>query len=1026
MALSETYTRKIEYYIKHLSERIYKPIDSVAFECFYTFDRLTLEEAKLKPRHPVSEGTEWGVKWEYGWFFSKIVIPESCDGTRVVFKASLGECIVYVNGKIFGALDKEHKEITLSERAKAGQEYDIALEVYGGHDGLENTLDQIHGFAILPGSNDYEFPDNVKQKIVKNGSFGIWNDVVFQCLMDILVLYDLRNNLDDESLRKAQIDKALKKACDIIDMELPDDEFIKSVEEARCGLKPVLECKNGSTAPLIYAIGHSHLDLEWLWTKNETVRKIARTVGNQLKLSAEYKDYKYIQSQPWLMEVLKNDYPDLYEEFKEAVREGRFIAEGGMWVEADTNIPSGESLVRQFIFGKKFLREELGVESEMLWLPDIFGCTAALPQLMKGCGIKYFMNAKVTWLYDGGDPFPMSNFMWKGIDGSKIHTYLTQEYTTEMTPSKMFEKWSLNCEKEDVPFVMVSYGHGDGGGGATRIHTEYIKREKDLEGMPKVINKSPLEFYRDVAENCDISKEYTGELYYAAHRGSYTTQAKTKKLNRKCEFSLRDAEIWSTLMGCGKDNKAEIDSQWKKVLFNQFHDIIPGTSIAKVYDEAEKSYNEVINICNEITENSVKKNITEKADYITVFNSLSWDREEVIELEEGYNVIYDEKGNKLFVQNTGNKTIALVKVPSMGCKSYRLEKENAENAHEVNEIQEDYILENNRIKAVFNKNGYLISFYDKLAGYEALSKPSNIFKMYKDMPLFFDAWDIDEFYEKQEESLTDACEIYFDYIGEIEIALIIKRKANNSYISQRIVLRKDENKLDFQTEIEWNEVHKLLKVDFNTAFGSDELISEIQFGHVKRPTHRNRQFDMDRFEVCQHKWSMLKDNNRGLAILNDSKYGISANYDRLSLTLLKSAKHPDFNADKGKQTFVYSIMAISEPLSESRISNKAYELNCPVVVQKGYLPETSFVNIDNPAVIMDTLKASEDGKGNVIIRMYECINSYAKACILLNSEIKRAYVTDMLENNISELKAEGSAIELEFSPFEVKTIRIVK
>jgi len=1026
MALSEAYIRKINYYVENLPKRIYKPIDNVGFDCFYTFDRLTLEEAKLKSTHPAMEGEEWGVKWEYGWFFSKITIPEGYDGERIVFKASLGECIVYVNGKIYGALDKQHKEITLSRGAIAGQEYDIAIEAYGGHDGLEDTLDQIHGFAIIPDCDNYEFPDNVKQKVVKDGSFGVWNDTVFQCLMDIKVLYDLRNNLDDNSLRKAQIDKGLKNACDIIDMELPDDEFIKTLVNARDALKPVLDCKNGTTTPTMYAIGHSHLDLEWLWTKNETVRKIARTVGNQLRISDEYKDYKYIQSQPWLMEELKNDYPDLYADFKQAVSDGRFIAEGGMWVEADTNIPSGESLVRQFMFGKKFLRDEIGVESELLWLPDIFGCSAALPQIMKGCGIKYFMNAKITWLYDGGDPFPCSNFMWKGIDGSKIHTFITQEYTTEMTPSKMFEKWSMNCEKEDVPAVMVAYGHGDGGGGATRIHTEYIKREHDLEGMPKVVDKTPLEYFEYVAENCEINKEYIGELYYAAHRGSYTTQAKTKQLNRRCEFSLRDAEIWSTLMGCGNDRKAKIDEQWKKVLFNQFHDIIPGTSIAEVYEAAEADYNRVINICDEITDTSVNENIKENDNYITVFNSLSWDRTAFIELEDGYNSIYDEDGNKLEVQNTNNKTIACVNVPSVGCKSFRLEKEKTTDIEKGIYTGKEYILENNLIRAVFNKKGQLISFYDKNAKYEVLSEPSNVFKMYKDMPLLFDAWDVDEFYENQEVALSDECEIFFDYVGEIETALVIKRKVNKSDVTQRVIIRKDENKLDFETEIEWNEVHKLLKVDFNTAFGSDELVSEIQYGHIKRPTHKNRQYDEDRFEVCQHKWSMLDANNRGIAILNDSKYGISAKYDKLSLTLLKSAMHPDFCADKGKQKFVYSIMSVGEHLREGDVCRKAYELNCPVVVKNGYLYQASFVNIDNPAVIMEALKTSEDGNGDIIIRMYESKNSYAKANISLNTEFKNVYVTDMLENNIHEAETVGLDFELEFAPFEVKTVRIVK
>lgn len=587
-----------------------------------------------------------------------------------------------------------------------------------------------------------------------------------------------------------RIDKALQKMCDCVDIELPFDEFLDAVKRGREILNPILKCRNGDSAPTLYAIGHSHLDLEWLWTKEETRRKIARTIGNQLMLIREYKDYKYVQSQPWLLEILKCEYADLYQELKRAVKEGNIIIEGGMWVESDVNIPCGESLIRQFLFGKKFIKDEFGLESEILWLPDIFGVSPALPQIMKGCGIQYFMNAKIPWQYNGGDKIPHSNFMWQGIDGSMVLTNLTQDYATELTPSKVIEKWNMNQEKADVPIQLLPYGHGDGGGGATRIHLEYLKRENNLEGMPKVISKSPNLFFETLAHRCEINERYVGELYYTAHRGTYTAQAKTKKLNRQSEFALREVELWSAFFQY--QTKEEVDEQWKTVLFHQFHDILPGTAIDEVYVQAEKAYNEVLAKTKVMTTNICREAVKEKQGYITVFNSLSWDRKVCITLPEGYTSI--ENGE---TQNVGTKTLAMVDVPACGFCSYQLGKKSLP----VGKKGKEYVLENDLIRVEFNQNGEMICAYDKEKKMEYLAKPSNVFRMYQDMPTVFDAWDIDSFYEKTEIKLSEKAEMQIEYQGDIMSSLLISKKILNSSLRQRVILRKYSKKIEFETEI---------------------------------------------------------------------------------------------------------------------------------------------------------------------------------------------------------------------------------
>ena len=1013
MALTKEYQRKIELFIDKFPKRMYKVYADIEFNGFFTYDRLTFDEAKLRERQIMPEGLKWGKKWEYGWFFVDITIPKRLHGERVLFAAELGECVVFINGKVFGAFDQRHSHITLTNCAKAGEVFHIAMEVYAGHNGASKNglLVSPKNFNILiPEENITEFPDDVNQKIVTDGTIGVLNEAVFQLWMDINILYDLRNNLEEHSIRTAMIDKGLKKVCDLVDIEDDFNEFVKQTVAAREILRPLMECKNGSTAPVLYAIGNSHLDLEWIWTVNETRRKCARTLGNQLKLIEDYPEYKYIHSQPWTLEIVKNEYPELYGRVKKAVADGNIIVEGGAWVETDCNLPSGESLIRQFVFGKKFLKEEFGVDSEIFWLPDSFGMSGSLPQILKGCGIKYFMNAKVTWLYNGGERFPHNNFMWEGIDGSKVLTHITEEYATEFTPSKAFEKWIQNPEKEDVHVRLFPYGYGDGGGGATRVHLEALKRTKDLEGHPKMLSETPNKMFKYIEDNCEIKKNYVGEIYYSAHRGTYTSQAKTKKGNRQAEFALRDAEFWSALMGVNK--KCETDTAWKEVLFNQFHDILPGSSLKEVHERAEKSYAEAIVIANQVTDASLKTNRDE--DTITVFNSLSWDRKAYVELPGDYTSLEGCETQKI-----DDKVIALVDAPSCGYKSYKLGR----GAIEPSKVANSLVLENNLIRAEFNKRGEMISLFDKEINTEFLSAPSNVFKLYKDMPTFCDSWDIDSYYENVEVELEDA-NAEGEYSGNLISSLVITKKINKSKLKQRVILKKDSRCVEFETLVDWKESHRLLKVDFNTNIHTDKLVSEVQFGYIERPTHSNRLHDAERFEVCQQKWSALCEGKRGVAVLNDCKYGISGNGNRMSLTLLKAGAMPDINADKGIQIFSYSIMPINETLCDSDVVRKGYEFNSPVIVKNGYMEEKSLISISEKNVIVDTVKFAEDNSGDLIIRLYETMNTKTKVTLSLNFNVESAYITDMLENIEQEIGMTNKEIYLDLGGFEVKTIRI--
>lgn len=1068
MALQEEYIRKIEFLQNNLTRRMYSPLETVRFQGFFTYDRLSLQEAEAREKMPLPEGMRWGRKWEYGWFFAEVDVPNGisgeftaggncnsiCDGQnaeeqdtntrnadRIVFRAEPGECLVFINGQVMGALDKEHKIIELNEYA--GQKIQIAMEVYAGHSGEKEPY---CARAVLPDETELDFPEDICQKTIKNGSIGIFHEKVFQLWMDLNTLYGLRNCLDSDSLRRARLERALKKACNQIDIELSDreSEFAENVLEARESLRDVLSCINGSTAPIAYAIGHSHLDLQWLWTVEETHRKVARTLGNQLQLLKEYKDYKYLQTQPWQLSILKKEYPDLYAQVKEAVKEGRILVDGGMWVEADVNLPSGESLVRQFLYGKTFIQEEFGTDSCMLWLPDVFGVSGALPQIMKGCGIRYFMNAKLPWLYDGGEAIPRHNFIWKGIDGTGILTHITYDYAAEMTPVKIIEKWKANPEKEDVPVYLYPFGHGDGGGGATRVHLEYLKREKNLEGMPQVECKSPEEFFSFVEKDCDMEAEYRGELYFAAHRGTYTSQAETKKNNRTCEMLLRETELWLSLCCPEAYDKELLDSLWKKLLFNQFHDIIPGSAIHRVYEIAEKDYQEIKDGCRNLLEKAIYGDGDDH--FLTVYNSLSWDREVCIELPEGYCSILDMDGRPIETQEMDGKVLALIAAPSVGYRNFEIRKKEIAEREVLDEtkvvcdpdtvsggkefMKVNFFLENALVRADFDEHGTLLQFIDKETGVEYLTAPSNVFRMYRDMPLFFDAWDINSSYEKEEVELPEQAEVESIWKGSLVSGFKTVRKIGKSVIHQTVTLAGNSKQLTFETEVDWQETHKLLKVDINTNLQTDELLSEIQFGHVRRPNHKSRPYDADRFEVCQHKWSAFAEPKRGIALLNDCKYGISADGSRMSLTLLKSAAAPDPFADKGIHKFTYALLPFAGEEGKSDVVRHGYELNCPVhMVQKKIpfaqnLQEKSFIRIDNPSVILDTVKLAEDGRGDLILRLYESTGGLEKAKISFGFPVAEASFTDLLEEGEDQFSVENNCMDVTLKAFEIKTVRI--
>lgn len=1019
----------VEKLLKKKNQFIYTKIDSLKFAGMTTKDRYSIDQIKGKAMQPIASGERWGEEWSYGWFRSAVAVPPEAEGKRLAVMLDFGsEATVYVNGVVSGAMDLQHHDLTLSRSARAGEQYEIVAEAYAGHSGQQP--------AQL-----WEQPSFGQSRLY------IVEEEVYQFFIDLECLFDLRNHLDADLLRVAEIDRGLTEVFSTIDLALLGEALEDNIKQCRKIMEPLLACVNGSTAPTLYLMGQSHLDVAWLWPIEETKRKIARTMSNQLALMEEYPEYRYVQSQPYLFRLAKELYPELYARMKKAVQEGKIIPEGGMWVEPDTNLPSGESLIRQALHGKRFFKEEFGKDNKMLWLPDVFGYSGNLPQIMKGCGLHYFASLKMFGTYDNvGDPFPYNTFLWEGIDGTQILAHLLNYgdyYPIRINPSFLIDQWKELVQKDGITTRLTQFGHGDGGGGANRDDLEFMRRLENLEGVPKTKHASPIEYFEDQLERGLPDAKYVGELYYAAHRGTYTTQALIKKLNRQAEIGFRELELWAAaanLLHHRDYDYLKMDQLWKTLLLNQFHDILPGSSIHRVCEEAQAELTELNHTLCDMAAGTRESLADGGGERITVFNSLSWARKGRVALPEGVTGISDESGQSLPVQSHDGIRYAEVEVPSMGWSSFPVHRgEIAEETAAPTAVPAAVLtavkatgnrLENEFLSITVNERGELARIYDKETGTDWAAGDCNVMRMYRDQPSDFDAWEIDRRYRAGQIGLNSDAKITVSASGPLFAEIRVERELNQSFLIQEIRIRTGSRRVEFDTTIHWKETHKLLKVDFPVDVHANESLQEIQFGHVKRPNHASRPYDADRYEVCQHKWSALAEANRGFALLNDCKYGISVADNTMSLTLLRAPTFPDETADQGTHRFTYGFLVWNGTFYDSPVVQEAYELNYPLTLSpKGTrIERNSLIQVDKSNVIAETVKLAEDGSGDWIIRLYESKGASVSSTLHTPIPFKKAYLTNMLEEEPAELSfGEGTGegtVRLDFRPFEVKTLRL--
>ncbi|MEK4004328.1 alpha-mannosidase [Paenibacillus sp. FSL H3-0333] len=965
-----------------------------------------------------------------------------------------GEGLLRLDGAPYHGLDSNHWFIPLPSYAP-GERLKLEIELY---DPVPEPEDPLNRQAVIkPPLTGIEI------KLVRV------NRPVYSLLHTVRIVHEAALLLPEGDMRRIRSLKALERVMDMLYMkeELLLDGGAVTAAELQLRAAAASERSAGLDPGTMHMVGQSHIDVAWLWPVRETVRKVSRTFSTVCTLMDKYPDFRYSQSQPQLYAFAKEHYPELYGRIKERIAEGRWELVGGMWVEPDLNIPGGESLVRQILYGQGFYMKEFGKHSTIEWLPDTFGYCASLPQLLKQAGIDYFMTTKLGW--NDTNPFPHTLFHWVGIDGTKIVAYQNHGVNEHTHPKDVQEHWEAYAQKEEHDELMLLYGHGDGGGGVTHEMLEYVSRTDLAPGQPVSGFSTAEAFFSEIGSRQPELPAWHGDLYLELHRGTFTTHAFNKRSNRKAEILYRQAEIWSVL--AEKDGALELEQPdqpdghrllpagelaegWKLLLLNQFHDIIPGTSIPEVYTTSREEYAEIFRLGGQVLDTALhtlagRVNTSGEGRPYVVFNSLGWERTEVIRLEGGPELaevqVFDEDGllpSECWNTEAGGDSYTLAvqvrKVPAFGCRTIWL-REAAEPAgvrlepHGGSAAGDGFPeqWETDHYILTFNEDGEISRWLDKSADRELLQpgQTGNQLQFYHDTPPLWDAWDIDPRYEQQPAGKAKLLDRRVVSSGPVQTVLKFRWQLGESQIEQEIVLPRNSRRVDFRTSVSWREQHKLLKVAFPVDIVAAKATYEIPFGALERPTHRNTSWEQAQFEVCGHRWADLSEGGYGVSLLNDCKYGYDIHDGVLRLSLLRSPRWPDRNADQGEHEFTYSLYPHSGEWRQADVVREAAALNEPLLAiseaaHPGRYPSThAWLAFQSGHVMLDTIKQAEDGSGT-IIRLYEAAGSRESATLDWQDEDVRACRVNLLESKTGSVETSGGVIPLSFRPYEVQTLKL--
>ncbi|MDD3885625.1 MAG: glycoside hydrolase family 38 C-terminal domain-containing protein [Victivallaceae bacterium] len=999
------------------------PLDAVF--CNYGEEMVKFADRAKGDFKPLVEGQTWGENWDGIWVHITGSIPADWKKSELAMQLAMsGETMIYgadgvpvyaLTGISIFCADFNKDIYLLPEAMVRSGKIDLWVE------SVASSL-----FGLL------RKDDPARRGIDTTGYFGgtmtklrlVKYDREARALQhDFEVLYSLMLSQPENSYRYKQLLAVLNDAITVYG----DDPA--NVAAARKLLAPQLALPATASAPSVCAVGHAHIDVGWLWPVRESIRKAARTFSSQLALIEKYPGYVFGASQPQLYAFVRDNYPELYKKIKKAVKAGSWELQGGMWVEADCNIISGESMVRQFVHGKNFYMDEFGVDVKNLWIPDVFGYSGSMPQIIKKAGCDYFLTQKISW--SQFNKFPYHTFLWRGIDGSEVLSHFPPEdtYNAMLRPQQLIKGANNFSEAAVAGEFMDLFGIGDGGGGPEPRFIERGLRCANLEGVPKVKFGRACDFFERAEQYRAKLPKWDGELYLEMHRGTLTTQSQTKRNNRKLEQLLAATEFVWSMLPLAEYPTAQLDRIWKKLLINQFHDIIPGSSIRKVYDVTEKEHADCIAECQDLIAKALKKITKNSKKNATVVNTLGGVYSGCVELPAAWGgcgaVGADGKALPSQLNADGSVTVAVnlpgsaaIALTSSGKPAAKVKKSTSR------------VLENKLIRYEFNAAGELISAFDKEAGREVMpaGKSGNCLGFYVDRPVNFEAWDVDYFYRDEATATMSKVKVSAVSVGAAKSKMLVQATLGAaSKLEQTIVLRADSKRLDFITRVDWHEDRRMLRVSFPAEVFSDKAAFDIQYGYIQRPLHNNTSWDMAKFEVAGHRYMDISDRNYGAALLNDCKYGYCASEQGvLDLCLLRSPLYPDPDADRGMREFTYAFLPHTGGLVDSNVMAEAASLNREPLLLAGSAPKIDVpLSIDAKHISLEVVKRAEKSN-TLVIRLVETSGCSSRG--VLHTTLANASVveTDLMEwHDGKPVKFTNGSLELDMKPFEIRTYKVV-